>query len=245
MKPSSTSPSDALAILAFGAHPDDIEFGCGAVIARETSTGSTAHFVVCSRGESASNGTPEERVAEAEHAAGMLGATVEFADLGGDAHLERKVAHALTLAAIIRRAKPRVVLAPTLVENQHPDHAAVGHLVRDAARLARYGGVAELRDQPAHAIGQLLYYAVTPDAQPRDLAEILFDVSPPAVIAAWTEAMQAHASQQRARDYAGMQLARARLNGARCGAEHAVPLFPADPLVVDGLASLARGARHF
>ncbi len=245
MKPSSTFPSEAFSILAFGAHPDDIEFGCGAVVARETRAGNRAHFVVCSRGESASNGTPGERVAEAENAAKTLGATVEFVDLDGDARIERKVAHALALAAIIRRVKPRVVLAPTLVENQHPDHAVVGQLARDAARLARYAGVAALRDQPAHAIGQLLFYAVTPDAQPRDLAEILVDVSPPAVIAAWTRAMQAHASQQRTRDYAGMQLARAKLNGARCGAEHATPLFPADPLVTDGLASLARGARHF
>ena len=46
---------------------------------------------------------------------------------------------------IIRRVRPGIVLAPSLVENQHPDHARLGRLVRDAARLARYGGVEELR----------------------------------------------------------------------------------------------------
>jgi LmbE family N-acetylglucosaminyl deacetylase len=52
-----------------------------------------------------------------------------------------------------------VVLAPSVIENQHPDHARLGGLVRDAARLARYGGVQELRDLPPHTINQLFYYA--------------------------------------------------------------------------------------
>ena len=51
--------------------------------------------------------------------------------------------------------------------------------MRDAARLARYGGVAELRDSPPHAIEQLLFYAVTADAEPPDISPILVDVSAP------------------------------------------------------------------
>ena len=56
-------------LLAFGAHPDDIEFGCGGVIARETQSGRSAHCVVCSKGESATRGTPRQRMAEARAAA--------------------------------------------------------------------------------------------------------------------------------------------------------------------------------
>jgi LmbE family N-acetylglucosaminyl deacetylase len=82
------------------------------------------------------------------------GATVEFVELDGDASLEAKAAHALELAAVIRRVRPGIVLAPSLVENQHPDHPRLGRLVRDAARIARYGGVAKLRARPAHAIGR-------------------------------------------------------------------------------------------
>ena len=245
MKPSSISRSEAAALLAFGAHPDDIEFGCGAVIAQEAARQRPVHCVVCSRGESASSGTLELRTAEAEAAARRLGASVEFIDLGGDAHFERHVTHAIQLAAIIRRLRPSIVLAPTTVENQHPDHAALGRMVRDAARLARYGGVPELRGQPAHAIGQLLLYAVTPDAQPGDLPEVLVDVSTPEVIQAWTDAMQAHRSQLQTRNYVEMQLARAKFNGARCGVAYAVPLFPSDPVVVGSLDPLERGARHF
>jgi LmbE family N-acetylglucosaminyl deacetylase len=228
-------------LLAFGAHPDDIEFACGGVVARETSLGRSAHFVVCSRGESASHGTPEQRAAEAEKSAQILGASLEFVDLDGDARLGPGVAHAIALAGIIRRIRPALVLAPSLVANQHPDHAALGKIVCDAARLARYGGVAELRSAPPHAIGQLFYYAVSPSAEPRDISPIFVDVS--SSIETWTAAMEAHASQTSARNYVDLQLVRARANGLRAGVSHAIALFPADPTIVDSLASVARGAR--
>src|SRR5208282_4883490 len=89
-------------LLAFGAHPDDIEFGCGGVIAKETRAGRKAHFAICSRGEAASHGTPGQRVAEAKKSAALLGATVEFVELDGDAHLEVRATHAIKLAGIIR-----------------------------------------------------------------------------------------------------------------------------------------------
>jgi N-acetylglucosamine malate deacetylase 1 len=232
-------------LLAFGAHPDDIEFGVGAVVARETAAGRPAHFVVCSRGEAGTHGTPAERTAEAQRAAALLGASVEFLALDGDARLEARPAHAITLAGLLRRHRPALVLAPSLAENQHPDHARLGRLVRDATRLARYGGLADLRDQPPHAVAQLLYYALSPDAEPRDLAPILIDVSHPAVLAAWRAAMEAHASQLRTRDYPALQLARATVNGARCAAAAAIALYPNDPLVFPSLAPLDRAARHF
>src|ERR1039457_6290776 len=82
-------------LLAFGPHPDDIEFGCGAVIAQETRTGRKAHFVVCSRGEAGSYGHPKLRTTEANKSAALLGATIEFLKLDGDAHLEVRAAHAI------------------------------------------------------------------------------------------------------------------------------------------------------
>jgi LmbE family N-acetylglucosaminyl deacetylase len=69
--------------------------------------------VVCSRGEAGTYGTPKERVAEAEKSAGLLGATIEFIELDGDAHLEQRTAHAIKLAGIIRRLCPGTLLAPT------------------------------------------------------------------------------------------------------------------------------------
>jgi len=232
-------------LLAFGAHPDDIEFGCGGVIAKETRAGRAAHLVICSRGEAASHGTPKQRVAEAKESAALLDASMEFAELDGDSQLEVRAAHAVKLAGIIRRVRPGIVLAPSLVENQHPDHPRLGQLVRDACRLARYGGLKDLRRSPRHAIDQLFYYAVTPEAEPRDISPVLIDVSAPEILAVWTAAMEAHASQISARNYVELQLTRARLRGLRVGAGHAIALFPNDPLVLDSLAPVSRGARRF
>jgi LmbE family N-acetylglucosaminyl deacetylase len=240
-----TKPTTDRALLVFGAHPDDIEFGCGGVVAGEVRRGRSVRLVVCSRGEAGSNGTPVVRAREARRAARELGAAVEFADLGGDAHFHATPTHAIKLAAIIRRVRPAVVLAPTLEENQHPDHAVLGRLVRDACRLARFGGLRELRGRPPHAIGQLFFYAVTAEAEPAGPGRVLVDVSDAEVRAAWVAAMKAHASQLRTRDYVEFQLTRARLHGLAAGVEYAQPLFPASPLLVDSLASLDRSARRF
>jgi len=245
MKPTPKSQPDLAPILAFGAHPDDIEFGCGGVIAYETSAGRGAHFVICSRGEAGTNGTPAKRTAEAKKSAKILGATVEFVDLDGDAHLDVTAAHAIKLAGVIRRIKPGFVLAPTPVENQHPDHAHLGQLVRNAARLARYGGVKEIADPAVHAIDQLFFYAVTPEGEPPGTLPVVFDVSASKIIATWTSAMKAHASQAATRKYVDLQLARARVRGLQAGVEHAIALFPNDPLVIHSLISLKRSARAF
>ena len=245
MKPTPKSQAELPPLLAFGAHPDDIEFGCGGIIASETQTGRTVHFVVCSQGEASTNGTPIQRITEAESAAKILGATIEFLELDGDAHLEIRAAHAIKLAEIIRRIRPGAVLAPSLVENQHPDHWRLGTLVRDATRLARYGGLKELLAQPPHAIEHLFFYAVTPEAEPRDLTPVLIDISAPEIIATWTAAMEAHQSQMTTRNYVEFQITRSRLLGARSGINFATALFPNEPLVFESLAQTGRGARRF
>jgi LmbE family N-acetylglucosaminyl deacetylase len=232
-------------LLAFGAHPDDIEFGCGGVIAAEARAGRAVHLVVCSRGESGSHGTPKQRMAEAKKAAAILGATIEFLQLDGDAHLEVRAAHAIKLAGIIRRRRPEVVLAPSLAENQHPDHPRLGQLVRDACRLARYGGIRELRPAPTHVIDQLFYYAVTAEAEPANITPVLIDVSAPDILKAWNAAMEAHGTQIAARNYVELQLARARLRGLRAGISHAIALFPNDPLVLNSLPRGNRASRQF
>jgi LmbE family N-acetylglucosaminyl deacetylase len=225
--------------LAFGAHPDDVEFGCGGIIAQESRAGRRVHLVVCSGGEAASH--QGDRREEAERGAQALGASVSFVDLGGDAHVEATVANALRLAAVLREHRPATVLAPTPVENQHPDHARLGSLVRDAARLARFGGIGELT-APPHAIEQLFYYAVTPGAALAAMP-VLVDVS--AVVERWKLAMAAHASQVATRGYVELALAQARVRGLEAGVAYAMALYPNDPLVVDSLQQFTRSARRF
>jgi LmbE family N-acetylglucosaminyl deacetylase len=117
--------------------------------------------------------------------------------------------------------------------------------VRDATRLARYGGLAELESQPAHAVGQLFFYALGAGAEPVGTPPVLIDISAPNIVAAWTKAMEAHASQMKTRNYIELQLARACGHGLNAGVAYAQPLWPNDPLVFDSIASLNKGARKF
>jgi LmbE family N-acetylglucosaminyl deacetylase len=230
-------------ILAFGAHPDDLEFGCGGILLQAAKEGAQITLCLCSRGESGSNGTAEIREAEARKAAQLLKAEIQFLDLGGDGLIENTRANALLIAQEIRRQQPTTVLAPTLTENQHPDHAAVGALVRDAARLARYGGLDALSEQPLHTIEELFYYAISPGAEPAGVEAIRFDISDHAE--AWTALMACHASQMKTRRYIDLQLARARMHGLSAGVEAAQLLFPNDPLLLSSWAQLPSSTRLF
>ena len=240
----SLTPESRARILAFGAHPDDIEFGCGGVLLAEAARGKDIHLYVCSRGESASNGTPAEREAEARAAAALLGATLKFLDLGGDSHIAENVANRIAIARAIRAVRPEILLAPTPLPDQHPDHTAVGRLCLDAMRLARYGGIAALRDLPPHAVGHYFAYAVTPGAEPpRECGAVNVDIS--LYFKRWVQLMECHQTQLRTRDYIELQTARARLLGVQAGVDHAQALFMSDHLLVKTLAELPPSIRLF
>ena len=228
-------------ILAVGAHPDDVEFGCAPILIQEVRNGHEARILVTSKGEAASAGDPEQRAQEARDAARIIGAAIQFLELGGDCHIQHTPANAMTLAREIRRFKPDVVLAPHLGENQHPDHTAVGKIVRDAARLARYGGLQDLEELAPHPITSLFYYTITQ----------LF-IGPPEVVVdvsgareAWEAAIQCHRSQMKSRNYLDLVISRARTLGAAIGVEYAVGLWPNDPIRVGSLADLPLSSRYF
>ena len=127
-------------LLAFGPHPDDLELGLGATVAKHAALGHQVGLCDLTRGEMGSNGTPEQRVAEAEAARVVLGAAwrenLGWPDRGIGSH----DTHISSAAALIRRTKPRVVAIPNW-EDRHPDHAAASRVLTEAvfnARLRRY-----------------------------------------------------------------------------------------------------------
>ncbi|MEQ1886731.1 MAG: PIG-L family deacetylase [Bryobacteraceae bacterium] len=232
-------------ILAIGAHPDDIEFGCAHVLIQEAGRGNRVKLLVCSKGEAASSGTPESREAEAREAAKLIGAEIEFLDFGGDCHMEHKRKHAFELAAEIRRFRPDIVLTPHTDENQHPDHAVVGKITRDACRFARYGGLDELKGfhptgYDAHAVTALYYYGITKEFGAPDVVIDIGDA-----VAAWEAAMKCHASQMRTRSYVDLRLSRARNLGLSIGVEYAAGFYTNDPVRVKALSEIALSSRHF
>lgn len=233
-----------LRILGVGAHPDDLEFGCGGVLLAEAARGSEISLCICSRGEAGSNGAPNEREAEARSAAQILGAKIEFLEMGGDAHLEICAVNNIAIARQIRTARPDVLLSPVASPNQHPDHVVVSHLCRNAMRLARYGGLAELRDLSPHRIRRHLEYAITPSAESgREQCIIRVDISE--YFARWVELMECHQTQLRTRRYIELQTARARLLGLESGIEYAQALYVPDAFLIKNFGELPPSVHLF
>jgi LmbE family N-acetylglucosaminyl deacetylase len=175
-----------------------------------------------------------------------MGAELLFLELEGDCRLEYRPGNALAVARVIRQRRPAILLAPTPQDNQHPDHAKAGRLVRDAARLARYGGLKDLGAHPAHAIDALYFYDVTGTGgagAPAGMSRVIVDVS--AAFAAWMAAMESHASQMKTRNYVELQVARARVLGAEIGVLHAMSVWANDAIRVEGLTDLPGSARRF
>lgn len=228
-------------ILAVGPHPDDVEFGCAPLLIQEVRKGNQVMILVLTKGEAASSGTPEERTHEASEAARVIGAEIGFLDLGGDCHIRHCLEHATAIAREIRRFKPNIVLAPHLDENQHPDHAVTGRNVRDAARLARYGGLENLKDRGVHLIDQLYYYNITQSLGPKP--DIVIDVSD--VESQWETAIRCHKSQMKTKGYLDLVMARARSLGAALGVSAAMGLWVNDPVRVAALSDLTLSSRNF
>ncbi len=227
-------------ILAFGAHPDDVEFGCGALLIKEIEKGSKVKIVVCSLGEAGTNGAPEERKDEAHAAAEIIGADIEFITLGGDSHMTNSPENGFKLAQIIREYKPDIVLTTSTTENQHPDHHVLSTLVRSACRFARYGGLQELKKFPPHSIESLYFYQSSHnfDTQP----DIIIDTSDQ--YEAWVKAMSAHASQMKTKNYLKSWTTKAAAWGASIGVEYAIALWVNDPVKIDTLSQLGSSRNY-
>jgi len=124
-----------LDVLAIGAHPDDVELGCGGTLARLAGEGRSVGILHLTRGERGTRGTPEGRQAEAEAAAAALGAkAMDFLDCG-DGGLRTGPAEEDSLIVKLRLWRPDLVLAPS-PHDRHPDHTRAHGLVEAACFYA-------------------------------------------------------------------------------------------------------------
>ena len=132
-----TAPVD---LLAMGPHPDDIEIGIGGTVAKHAALGHRVGLCDLTAGEMGSNGTVDERLAEAEAARQVLGAAWRVNLRLPDRAIGRDANHVRAVAEIVRRARPRVVAVPYW-SDRHPDHVASSVLVTEgvfSAGLRRY-----------------------------------------------------------------------------------------------------------
>jgi bacillithiol biosynthesis deacetylase BshB1 len=236
-------------VVAFGAHPDDVELGCGGTLARLVAEGRRAAIVSLTRGEAGTRGTPELRCEEAREAARCLGVQeVVFLDCG-DAMLTTGPEQEDQVLAVLRRLRPEVVFAPPPTD-RHPDHGRACRLVSDACF---YSGLVRRGDGVPHRPGLLLSYQLHDSFEPT----LIIDIA-----ASWEtklSALSAHRSQfflpsagasgtwdqeaGSATKIASTQFwrgveARARHWGLQVGCDFGEPFLAHGPLAVNDLFSL-------
>lgn len=236
----------AVDLLVFGPHPDDIEIGLGATIAREAALGRRVGLCDLTAGEMASNGTVEERLSEAQAASLVLRAAWRENLHWPDRQIGKHPDHLDQAIAFIRRHRPRTVAVPHW-SDRHPDHVAASELLTEAAftsGLRRYRPV----DEPWRP-EWICYYFIN-DASP---PSFIVDVS--AYYELKRQALDCHVSQfQRT----GSGTASTRLNaptfrqliesrdaqfGALAGVAWAEGFVVREPVVLDGLMKRPPPAR--
>ncbi|MBL6646746.1 MAG: bacillithiol biosynthesis deacetylase BshB1 [Flavobacteriaceae bacterium] len=124
-----------LDILAFGAHPDDVELGCGGTLLKEISFNKSVGIIDLTRGELGTRGTAEIRDKEAAQAADILGVKLRE-NLGfRDGFFKNDEAHQMEVIRVIRKYRPRWVLC-NAQNDRHIDHGRAAALVHEACFLS-------------------------------------------------------------------------------------------------------------
>jgi bacillithiol biosynthesis deacetylase BshB1 len=124
-----------LDILAFGAHPDDVELGCAGTILKEIALGKTVGIVDLTRGELGTRGSADLRDQEAAAAAQILGVSVRENLRFKDGFFANDQSHQLEVIKMIRKYQPEIVLC-NAIEDRHIDHGKGSQLVSDACFLS-------------------------------------------------------------------------------------------------------------
>jgi N-acetylglucosamine malate deacetylase 1 len=154
-----TTTAYGIDVLAFGAHPDDVEIFCGGVVATLAGLGHRTGIVDLTRGELASQGTVAERAREAEAAARVLGLAVRE-NLGlpdGYLHASANSPQLPIVVGALRRLRPELVLIPWF-EERHPDHVAAAELLTRAVFFSGLRKFSAPGDAEPFACRQVLHY---------------------------------------------------------------------------------------
>ncbi len=228
-------------IVAIGAHPDDVEVGCGGVLIDAVQRGYRVGVIILTKGEMGTGGNARLRMAEAKNAAAVMGVDILKVFDWGDTKLEDSYSKRLALAKVIRGARPQIVLAPYPHPSHgrrqsHPDHVAAGLITINAVSLALLKK-ANLPGEP-HTVTRIFHFFLPP----RVLPTFVVDITPH--YEQWLEALKAHTSQflnpQKSKDYLEHITAMARSFGLHAGCRYAHGFYCAEPVVVHDLMDVVK-----
>ena len=177
---------DKVDIIAFGAHPDDVEIGAGGFLAKEIALGYKVGIVDLTRGEMGTRGNPNIRAEEAAKAADILGATWRINLEMPDGMVSLDHENVMKLARVLRVTRPSIVVTPYW-DDRHPDHVKASQLVTEAHFKA---GLKKLEPQiKAFRPNIVLYYFLN------RMENYSFIVDVTKVYEKKREAIEAHYSQ--------------------------------------------------
>ncbi len=158
-----------LDILAFGAHPDDVELGAAATLAKEISLGKKVGIVDLTQGELGTRGSAELRKIEAEKAAEILGIVVRENLSFADGFFVNDKEHQIAVIKMIRKYQPDIVLC-NAIDDRHIDHGKGSKLVSDACFLSglqkiitEWGGKLQEKWRPKHVYHYIQWKNIEPD----------------------------------------------------------------------------------
>lgn len=233
--------NEQLDVLAFGAHPDDAELGCGGTLYKLAQQGHSTGIVDITEGEMGTRGTVEERYRESAEAARILQAKVRLNLKIPDAHITLSEENRLKVIEVIRRYRPTLIFAPYPAD-RHPDHFHTNQLVTEAAF---YAGVKKIgaASGPAHRPKRVIYYPMTYEFTPSFVVDISEQFS------AKIDAIRAYRSQFynpeydaedtyiASKDFLEALESRARHFGWKAGVKYAEPFWVRETLLLEDLFS--------
>ena len=230
--------TDSIDVLVLAPHPDDAEMSCGGTILRLVAAGKKVAVVDLTRGENATRGTPAQRQEECAAATAILGVQQRHNLALPDAGLRDDDAALAAVVGIVRRLRPKILIAPA-DRDLHPDHEAAGKIAR---RAYFHSGLAKVLPAlgAAHRPQHLLHYPLHDEGRPT----LCVDIS--AVAERKLEAIRCYRSQYGGVDRAHLARldplqraeARDRYYGARIGCAAAEPFWSDGPLRVAELGFL-------
>lgn len=226
-------------LISIGAHPDDVEVGSGGVLIGLSRRGYKCGIAILTLGEMGTGGTAEIRASEAAQAAEIMGVDVIERFDWGDTRLEDSYDKRLALAAIIRKTRPKIILAPYPQvghgrRQSHSDHVAAGVITINAANLASLKK-ADLPGEP-HLVTRIFHYFLPPGVSPN----IVVDITPH--FDRWLEALSAHRSQflnpEKSKDYIEHLTAMARSFGIQARVKYGQGFYAIEPVLIKDIMKL-------
>lgn len=156
-------------ILAIGAHPDDVEFGCGGTLLKLISEGKKVAIIDLTQGELGTRGTKETRAIEAANAAKLMGLTARENLKMKDGFLTNSEEYQMLIIQIIRKYQPDIVFCNAW-DDRHPDHAKGAKLVSDACFLSgltkietKYNNQKQKHWRPKHIFHYIQWKHIQPE----------------------------------------------------------------------------------